>query len=94
MSVADGEVDGEEDGEEGVAVEPEAEPEADPEADPEAGGVVALEDGEDDGALEDFLAASSPQAASARAAAAAISRDLVIAGSFEGLGAAIIERQK
>ena len=90
MSVADGE----EDGEAGAAVEPEAEPEADPEAEPDAGGVVALEDGEEEGALDDFLAASSPQAVSARAAAAAISRDLVIAGSFEGLGAAIIGRQK
>jgi hypothetical protein len=71
-------------GDEGVAVEPEVEPEAEPEADPvaepPAGGVVALEeeDGEDDGALEDFLAASSPHATRVSAAAAAISRDLVI----------------
>ena len=65
---------GELDGDEGVAVEPDVAPE------PEGGGVV-LEDGEDDGVLEvapPFLEASSPQAARASAAAAAISRALVI----------------
>jgi hypothetical protein len=65
-------------GVDGVAVLPVApEPEAVPEPD---GGVVALEDGEGDGALEvvPFFEASSPQAARVNAAAAAISRALVI----------------
>jgi hypothetical protein len=73
---------GELDGDEGVAVEPE------PELAPDGGG--ALEDGEDDGVLEvapPFLEASSPQAARASAAAAAISRALVIPVPLrEGLG--------
>ena len=46
------------------------------------GGVLALEedevDGEEDGALEDFLASSRPQAVRANAAATAISRALFI----------------
>jgi hypothetical protein len=50
---------------------------------PEDGGVDGLdedEEGEDDGDIEPgpFFEASSPQAASVNAAAAAISRDLVI----------------
>jgi hypothetical protein len=71
-------------GEDGVVAEPLAEPEAEPEvepvAPPEEGGVLELDDGEDDGALElgPFFEASSPQAASVNAAAAAISRALVI----------------
>jgi hypothetical protein len=72
---------GEVDGEDGVAVEPVAEP--------DDGGVLELEDGEDDGVLEvapPFLEASSPQAARASAAAAAISRALVIPVPLEGLG--------
>jgi hypothetical protein len=68
---------GEVDGDEGVLVEPLAEPELEPD-----GGGVALEDEDgDDGVLEvapPFLEASSPQAARASAAAAAISRALVI----------------
>ncbi len=72
----DGDVDGELDGDEGVVVEPE--PELAPDG---GGGVVEDEDDEDDGVLEvvpAFLEASSPQAARANAAAAAISRALVI----------------
>jgi hypothetical protein len=66
-------------GEDGVVAEPDAEPEAEPVAPPE-GGVLAPEDGEDDGELDvgPFFEASSPQAARASAAAAAISRALVI----------------
>jgi hypothetical protein len=78
-----------EDGEEGVAVEPVAEPVVEPDAEPEAeplappeGGVLELEDGEDDGGVLEvepaFFEASSPQAARVNAAAAAISRALVI----------------
>lgn len=62
-------------------VEPVAEPAPEPDAVPEPeGGVLALEDGEEDGALEvePFFEASSPQAARVKAAAAAISRALVI----------------
>jgi hypothetical protein len=75
------------------AAEPEAEPDAVPE--PDAGGVLALEleDGEDEGELEVeelFFDASSPQAARVKAAAAAISRALVIPVSFQGSGAAIL----
>ena len=62
-------------------VEPVAEPDAVPAPEPD-GGVLALEDGDDeDGALEvapPFFDASSPQAASVNAAAAAINRALVI----------------
>jgi len=61
-------------GEDGVEVGPEAEP---------GGGVAGLEEdeeGEDDGELElaPFFEASSPHAARVNAAAAAISKDLVI----------------
>jgi hypothetical protein len=71
--LASGEADGELDGDEG-AVEPEPEP--------DGGGVVLEgEEEEDGGVLEvapDFFEASSPQAPRASAAAAAISRALVI----------------
>jgi hypothetical protein len=80
-------------GEDGVAVGPLAEPEAEPDAVPEPeGGVPAPEDGEDDGALEagPFFEASSPQAARANAAAAAISRALVIPVPLRDGGAAIL----
>ena len=66
---------GEVDGDEGVAVEPA------PELAPDGGGVVLEDEDEDGGVLEvvpAFLEASSPQAARASAAAAAISRALVI----------------
>jgi hypothetical protein len=72
---------GEVDGDDGVAVEPVAEP--------DEGGVLELEDGEEDGVLEvaaPFLEASSPQAARASAAAAAISRALVIPVPLRGWG--------
>jgi hypothetical protein len=83
-------------GVEGVAAEPVLEPEADPEAEPLAppeGGVLALEDGEDDDGLlevELFFEASSPQAARVNAAAAAISRALVIPVPLRIGGAAIL----
>jgi hypothetical protein len=83
-------------GEDGVvAVGPLAEPEAEPEAEPVAppeGGVLAPEDGADDGALEagPFFEASSPQAARVNAAAAAISRALVIPVPLRDGGAAIL----
>ena len=94
---------GEDDGEEGVAAEPEVEPEAEPVAEPEADplappappGVAVLEDGEDgeeeDGLLGEvalFFEASSPQAARVSAAAAAISRALVIPVPLRGEGGA------
>lgn len=61
-------------GDEGVLVEPEADPVAPPD-----GGVLELDDGEDDGALEaGAFFESSPQAAKVNAAAAAIRRALVI----------------
>ena len=84
---------GEDDGEEGVAAEPEVEPEAEPVAEPEADplappGVLELEDGdEEDGLLDElplFFEASSPQAARVSAAAAAISRALVIPVPLRG----------
>jgi hypothetical protein len=89
------------DGEEGVAGEPEAEPDVEPDAEPEAeplappeGGVLALEDGEDDDGLLEvepaFFEASSPQAARVSAAAAAISRALVIPVPLWEWGAAIL----
>jgi hypothetical protein len=62
-----------------VVVEPEAEPVAPPEGGED--GLEEGEEGEDDGELEvapPFFEASSPQATRASAAAAAISRDLVI----------------
>jgi len=59
-------------------VEPLAEPEAEPVAPPEGGVLGALDEGEDDGVEVVFFEASSPQAASVNAAAAAISRALVI----------------
>jgi hypothetical protein len=94
---ADGEDgdDGEAEGEDGELVEPEAEPEAEPDGEPEDGGVLALE-GEDDGLLEvlEPFFESSPQAASASAAAAAIRRVLVMSGPLGGLGEPILGRQK
>lgn len=77
-----GELEGELVGDEGEVVDPVAEP--------DDGGVLELEDGEDDGVLEvapPFLEASSPQAARASAAAAAISRALVIPVPLRGWGA-------
>ena len=88
---------GEDDGEEGVAAEPEVEPEAEPVAEPEADplappGVAVLEEGEEeDGLLGEvalFFEASSPQAARVSAAAAAISRALVIPVPLRGEGGA------
>jgi hypothetical protein len=74
---ADGEAGdaGDAEGDDGALVEPEAEPEAPPE-----GGVLELDEGEDDGLLVELgpFFESSPQAASASAAAAAIRRVLVM----------------
>ena len=71
--MASGEVDGELDGDEG-AVEPDPEP--------DGGGVVLEDEEEEDGGVLEleapFFEALSPQAARASAAAAAISRALVI----------------
>jgi hypothetical protein len=69
-----------------VEPEPLAEPEAEPEpVAPPEGGVLELDDGEDEGVLEVlFFEASSPQAASVNAAAAAISRALVIPVPLRG----------
>jgi hypothetical protein len=82
-------------GVDGVAAEPEVEPEAEPEAEPLAppeGGVLALEEGEDEGVLDELgpFFESSPQAARVNAAAAAISRALVIPGPLRDWGAAIL----
>ena len=73
------------DGDDGVAEGDEVAPE---EGAP-AGGVDELEDGADEGELLElgaFFDASSPHAARASAAAAAIKRVLVIPVSLKGLG--------